>query len=245
MQLPIGSSKRLNTFKVKFQRCFLDFAEKKQFDRRRVGYYISTTFLGKNKINSSLEAERSEKPVWFKLYQGVKQINFIIKRSILVISSLKLFNIFSKLSLVFRLLLSLLLHTAKLFFLSSNGIHFYRIAMSTLSVQTLERDNLVKKMSDTERNTWLYCSAFAICVPILIPTIQFGLIFRIWDQYNKPVNREQCSCSCWDTVFKGNNLSLLKTILKTVFISNNTIFHLPFHLFPLFWKLKMYNFSTL
>ena len=36
-----------------------------------------------------------------------------------------------------------------------------------------------------------------------IPVVQFGLIFRLWDKYNKPVNRDLCSCSCWDTVFKG------------------------------------------
>lgn len=56
---------------------------------------------------------------------------------------------------------------------------------------------------DFEWNVWVYCSLLAASVPILIPALQFGFIFRIWDQYNKPVSREMCSCSCWDTVFKA------------------------------------------
>lgn len=50
---------------------------------------------------------------------------------------------------------------------------------------------------------WLYCSALAVSIPIIIPTVQFGVIFRLWDKYNKPVNKDICQCSCWDTVFKG------------------------------------------
>ena len=40
-------------------------------------------------------------------------------------------------------------------------------------------------------------------VPILIPVVQFGLVYRLWDQFNQPVDKKLCSCSCWDTVFKG------------------------------------------
>ena len=58
-------------------------------------------------------------------------------------------------------------------------------------------------------NVWLYCSMLAAAIPVLIPTLQFGFIFKIWDKYNKPVNRDHCVCTCWDTVFKGE-----KNILK-------------------------------
>ncbi len=68
---------------------------------------------------------------------------------------------------------------------------------------SIDCDPMKAKMGETETNTWLYCTALGILVPILIPSIQFGLIFRIWDRYNKPVNRDMCACSCWDTVFKG------------------------------------------
>ena len=46
-------------------------------------------------------------------------------------------------------------------------------------------------------------ATLAASVPILIPLFQFGVIFRLWDKYNQPVNKELCICSCWDTVFKG------------------------------------------
>jgi len=45
------------------------------------------------------------------------------------------------------------------------------------------------------------CSALAL--PILIPFIQFGIIYKIWEEYAEKVNKDSCSNSCWDTVFKG------------------------------------------
>ena len=47
-------------------------------------------------------------------------------------------------------------------------------------------------------------SLLAAAIPIAIPLFQFGIIFRLWDRYNQPVNKDLCICSCWDTVFKGN-----------------------------------------
>jgi hypothetical protein len=61
---------------------------------------------------------------------------------------------------------------------------------------------------DFESAVWLYCSALAAAIPVLIPALQFGVVFRLWDQYNKPVNRDYCQCSCWDTVFKGREWNM-------------------------------------
>ena len=61
---------------------------------------------------------------------------------------------------------------------------------------------------------WIYCSFLAAAVPIIIPAVQFGYVFNLWKQYNKPVSKEHCSCSCWDTVFKGEAY-LLRTIVLT------------------------------
>ena len=55
-----------------------------------------------------------------------------------------------------------------------------------------------------EWKVWIYCSLLAASAPIIIPAVQFGYIFNLWAKYNKPVNKNLCSCSCWDTVFKGN-----------------------------------------
>jgi hypothetical protein len=47
------------------------------------------------------------------------------------------------------------------------------------------------------------------------------LLFRIWDRYNKPVNKDMCACSCWDTVFKGNFVcsSVFLSFCLSVFLS--------------------------
>ncbi len=66
-------------------------------------------------------------------------------------------------------------------------------------------DNLI----DFDTSVWLYCSALAAAVPVIIPAVQFGFVYRLWEQYNKPVDREHCFCSCWDTTFKGDEIKSL------------------------------------
>ena len=59
------------------------------------------------------------------------------------------------------------------------------------------------KMIDFEQSVWFYSSALAAAVPVMIPALQFGFIYKIWDKYNKKVDRHNCRNTCWDTVFKG------------------------------------------
>ena len=63
-----------------------------------------------------------------------------------------------------------------------------------------------------------FITIFAAAIPILIPIFQFGVIFRLWDKYNQPVNKDLCICSCWDTVFKGqlskSDIYLIKNSLS-------------------------------
>jgi len=47
----------------------------------------------------------------------------------------------------------------------------------------------------------IVCAALAL--PVLIPFIQFGVIYKIWEEYAEKVNKDSCSNSCWDTIFKG------------------------------------------
>lgn len=40
---------------------------------------------------------------------------------------------------------------------------------------------------------------------IIIPYVHIGIIYsKLWVPDKKPVNRDNCTCSCWDTVFKGS-----------------------------------------
>ncbi|XP_050718284.1 uncharacterized protein LOC126999566 isoform X2 [Eriocheir sinensis] len=45
--------------------------------------------------------------------------------------------------------------------------------------------------------------AAGFLVPILLPFFHFGIISHLWDEFNYKVDTRGCSCSCWDTVFKG------------------------------------------
>ncbi|XP_024080496.1 uncharacterized protein LOC106664530 isoform X2 [Cimex lectularius] len=39
--------------------------------------------------------------------------------------------------------------------------------------------------------------------PALIPPIHIATLYYVWQSFSRRVDRRYCSCSCWDTVFKG------------------------------------------
>ena len=73
-------------------------------------------------------------------------------------------------------------------------------------------------MIDFEQGVWFYSSALAAAVPVMIPALQFGFIYKIWDKYNKKVDRHNCRNTCWDTVFKGEWILTRKSDLDTFWV---------------------------
>jgi len=43
----------------------------------------------------------------------------------------------------------------------------------------------------------------ALLVPVFLPAIHILILEKYWSDFNVNVNKEHCTCSCWDTVFKG------------------------------------------
>ena len=43
-------------------------------------------------------------------------------------------------------------------------------------------------------------------LPMIIPVLHFGVVSRLWDEYNYYVDKDECRNNCWDTIFKGKRL---------------------------------------
>lgn len=64
-----------------------------------------------------------------------------------------------------------------------------------------------------------------ILSPIIVPISYIAILLFWWDEYTRIVDRESCSCSCWDTVFKGKRLKyfgLRFYVMK--FLNSNQLF---------------------
>ncbi|SPP76271.1 uncharacterized protein LOC117580330 [Drosophila guanche] len=50
--------------------------------------------------------------------------------------------------------------------------------------------------------TWLPTACGSLA-PALIPPAHIAILWYFWENYARYVDRHFCTCSCWDTVFKG------------------------------------------
>lgn len=46
----------------------------------------------------------------------------------------------------------------------------------------------------------------ALLVPVFLPALHILILQKFWSDFNVNINKEHCTCSCWDTVFKGTRI---------------------------------------
>jgi len=58
-------------------------------------------------------------------------------------------------------------------------------------------------MAVSTSSSWKKMQCIALLGPVLVPAIHIFILEKFWSDYTLTVSREYCTCSCWDTVFKG------------------------------------------
>ena len=71
--------------------------------------------------------------------------------------------------------------------------------MSNLQQSGLIREQIISALAPI----------LAVTFPIVIPTTHIILFSHIWSDKSYKVDRQTCTCSCWDTVFKGGQYYFL------------------------------------
>ena len=62
---------------------------------------------------------------------------------------------------------------------------------------------LLQSNSHQDKKTFVLCSILAGLVPFFITTTPLQFVSTLYPKYTKVVDKKKCTCSCWDTVFKG------------------------------------------
>ncbi|XP_012276182.1 uncharacterized protein LOC105697439 [Orussus abietinus] len=66
--------------------------------------------------------------------------------------------------------------------------------------------------------------AAGILAPLTIPPLHIAFLYYFWKDFSRDVDKQYCTCSCWDTVFKGSYESGVASYKHMYFnATNNTL----------------------
>ncbi|VDI74955.1 Hypothetical predicted protein [Mytilus galloprovincialis] len=58
------------------------------------------------------------------------------------------------------------------------------------------------------------------CLLIILPYFHIGILYsKLWVPDKKPVSHDDCTCSCWDTIFKGSYESQMRVGYKHMYFN--------------------------
>uniref|UniRef100_T1J3S7 Uncharacterized protein n=1 Tax=Strigamia maritima TaxID=126957 RepID=T1J3S7_STRMM len=72
-----------------------------------------------------------------------------------------------------------------------------------IGLKSLRNDKLKPASKYYDYETTL-SFGIATTIFLLIPYIHFDIIYSLWSEYTRPVNKTTCTCNCWDSTFKSN-----------------------------------------
>ncbi|CAG7819883.1 unnamed protein product [Allacma fusca] len=80
-----------------------------------------------------------------------------------------------------------------------------------------------EKTSKSFRGHLSLAPIIAVLVPIIFPVVHMLIFIQLWGHMTNPVDRNTCTCSCWDTVFKGPYESGIAKYKHVYFNSNSNV----------------------